>query len=92
MISKEAEKLLKEYKAINKEIDRLSEQSDKLKIRLNEIRFNCKVGQEIEFQGLKGIVSGFDYYWVAIKPYKKDGTPHKYTKILYNLKPTFDLG
>jgi len=83
--------LLKEYREINKQIDKLTDRSKELELKLNEIRYNCKVGKEIEFKGLKGIVSGFDYRWVVIHPYKKDGTPHKYTKTLFDLIPEFDL-
>ena len=90
-MDEKTKELLKEYKKINKQIDKLTKRSRELKFKLNEIRFNCKVGEEIEFKELKGIVSGFDYKWVVIHPYKKDGTPHKYTKILYDLEPKFDL-
>lgn len=90
-MDKKTKELLKEYREINKQIDKLTDRSEELRLKLNDIRFNCKIGQEIEFQGLKGIVAGVSYRWLVIHPYKKDGTPHKYTKTLYHLKPEFDL-
>jgi len=64
-----------EVERLDKEIGILGDQRAKCNLRLSELKFGVKIGDNVEYNGLKGVITGFHYdSWPQIKLYKKDGT------------------
>lgn len=59
---------------LDAEIRALGNKRAELQLRVHELTFGVKVGDTVEYKGLKGQISGFYYSWPQIKLYKKDGT------------------
>lgn len=89
-MKKETEILLEKYQTLLREIIEIKKRADKIELKLNEIRFGYKIGDEIKYEEVRGKVTGLGL-WLRFAPYKKDGTLAKYAKNAYNLNPKFEL-
>jgi len=80
----EARLLKADIDELDVEIYKLQQKKLPLQKRLAELEFGVKIGDEVEYKGIKGKIAGFCSYWPQMYPYKKDGTLGSQLKHCYN--------
>ena len=66
--------LEKEIKSLNDRLQSLESHREAILIRLTELEYGLKIGQNITYRGLTGRLEKFESFWPVMRPHKKDGT------------------